>query len=365
LRKLATTALAAAALVGSVADARADKSRSEAKADAKVVGDGYCDHVKGVAAADSALMFSPELFASYGKQPTVTDDATAQGDDVRFIAGVSVRLSGIYEGMLTRKRAKADCRRHEALGLVEGGTTYAALQARAAVLDAAMDEATKLLTEADADLDARRATAQEVLATRLRVDALRELAAETRRQLDELPPPGDPASMAGAADAYYAADADVEEAEAGLRRARAWDVSLKFGIDDRATDDGGSPYFALIQVNFNPGWLFQGSANSRAAAGRRRLVRQERQSDEQAAMTRLRALLEIETRRMEETGVLARELEQQLEQLKRIGGENSRRLRDTIWFEVVQAKAEHAYFEAHVQSLRQILGEDAEGIEVE
>ncbi len=352
-------AFAAAALAGAAADARAQAaSKSDAKADAKVTGDGYCDHVLGVASAESALMFSPELFLSYGKQPTITDDVTAQTEDTRFIAGVSYSLSGIYEGVLTRKRAKADCRRHEALGLVEGGTTYRALEARAAVLDAAMAEADKLLKAADRDLDARRATAQEVTATRLRVDALRELAAATRRELDELPPPGDEAGMRGAALAYYQADAAVERAEGGLRRAKAWDVSVRLGIDDRE-DTAGSPYFALVQVSFNPGWLLQGSGNKRAAAGRRRMVRQERAADEQAAMTRLRSLLEIETKRAEETRVLADELEGQLQALERIGGENSRRLRDTVWFEAVRARAEAAYFAAHVASLRQILGEDA------
>ncbi len=140
---------------------------------------------------------------------------------------------------------------------------------------------------------------------------------------------------------------------------------MRLGVDDRDTGTDGSPVFALVQVTFNPGWLLQGSGNARAAAGRRRMVRQERQADEQAAVTRLRSLLAIESRRAEETGVLAADLAAQHEQMKRIGGENGRRLRDTIWFEWVQARAEHAYFEAHVASLRLILGGDAEGIEVE
>src|SRR5690349_14161421 len=77
--------------------------------------DAYCDHVQGVADAQSALLFSPELFTSFGyvDQPETVMVPDSTANDLRITAGLRWKLSGIYEGILTRKRAKADCRRHE------------------------------------------------------------------------------------------------------------------------------------------------------------------------------------------------------------------------------------------------------------
>lgn len=319
--------------------------------------DAYCDYVESVAAADAATLLAPELFAAVGyvDQPATVDVPDETSDDVRVTAGVRVGLSRMYQGLVTRKRARADCRRNTALGQVQGETTYRALEARARVLEDALDQAEKILAEADADLDARRQTAQEVFATRLRVDQLREQAAETRRALDELPAPAEGSSMAGALAAYYAADGDVEDADASLRRARAWDLSLRFGYDKFLDDADESPYFAVVQLNVNLGLVFQGRSNARAAEARRRLVREEAGGQLRATTARLQALLEIEKKREAETAVLVEDLEKQLAALKRLGGD-ARRLRETVWFEWVKARAEHEYFAAHVASLTAILG---------
>lgn len=319
--------------------------------------DAYCDYVENVAAAESATLFAPELFASFGyvDQAGTIDIPDSTSDDLRVTAGLRVGLSRMYQGLLTRKRATADCRRNTALGQVQGETTYRALEARARVLEDALDQAEKILAEADADLDARRATAQEVFATRLRVDQLREQAAATRRALDELPKPAEGRSMAGALAAYYDADADVESADASLRRARAWDLSVRFGYDKFLEADDESPYFAVLQLNVNLGVVFQGKANREAAAARRRLVREEAGGQVKSTTTRLQALLAIEKQREAETAVLVEDLEQQLKALRRLGGD-ARRLRDTVWFEWVKARAEHEYFAAHVASLSAILG---------
>ncbi len=320
----------------------------------------YCEHVQGVADAQSATLFAPEVFTSVGyvDQPETVMVPDSASNDVRITAGLRYRLSGIYEGMITKKRAKADCRRHEALDQVQGDTTFRALEARAKVLDDAMARAEKMLAGANADLDKRRATAQEVTATRLRVDELRELAAETQRQLDALPKPSGK-SMARALDAYYDADADVEQQDAALRRARAIDVSVRFGFDKFAGGDDESPYFAVVTVGVNLGVFFQGKANKRAARGQARLIREEAGAELASTETRLRALLEIEEKREQETAILADDLEQQLDALEELGGNEAKRYRQTVWFDWVKASAEHAYFAAHAASLRDILGQEA------
>lgn len=322
--------------------------------------DAYCEHVQGVADAQSATLFAPDLFASFGyvDQPETVMVPDSTANDVRITAGLRYRLSGIYEGIVTKKRAKADCKRHEALEQVQGDTTYRALEARAAVLDEAMAKADKMLSAANADLDKRRATTQEVTATRLRVDELRELAADTRRQLDALPAPASK-SNARAMEAYYTADAEVERQEAALRRAKAIEVSFRFGFDKFAGGDDDSPYFAVVTVGVNLGVLFQGSGNKRAARGQARRIREEVGAEMASTDTRMRSLLEIESKREEETGILAADLKQQLDALDDLGGSEAKRYRQTVWFDWVKASAEHAYHAAHAASLREILGEES------
>ncbi|HUH04786.1 MAG TPA: hypothetical protein VML75_22470 [Kofleriaceae bacterium] len=338
--------LSAALLAGATVEARAQS-------------DGYCDYVQGVASSESALMLAPELFTSFGYLDQLSGVTTPGGtsDDLRFTLGVGYRLSGLYQSQLVRKRAGAECRRHRALSAINGGTNHRALAAKAAVLDEAMSQAERMLSRASEDLARRRTTRQELISTRLRVEGLRGLTAATRRQLEATPDPGDDRSMTRALAGYYSADGEVERQEASLRRARAWDLSVRVGYDKFLDNDDSSPYFAVVSASFNLGWFLQGSSNRRAATGRRAIVRDARGiSGVDATATRLRSLLAIDRRRAEETSLLVGDLEQQLQALKSLDGEGSRRLAETVWFEWVEARAEHAYLTAHVASLEQIVG---------
>ncbi|MGN6107278.1 MAG: hypothetical protein ACTHU0_19375 [Kofleriaceae bacterium] len=318
--------------------------------------DGYCDHVEGAAAAESALLFAPQIYGELGRieQATGTVQPGLEPAQLRLIAGVRYRISGIYEGVALRGRAKAECARHTALVEIRSETLYRALEARANVLDEALRDADRLLVQVAADLDARRTTTQEATATRLRVDELRRLSAETHQALGGLPrPSGAPARLA----AFQRADAEVERRSAQLRRARAFDVSLRAGFDqflDRTPGDTSSPLFAAVSVGVNVGVLFQGGGNARAAAGRRSYLRAG--GDPDAAADRLHALAETAARRAEETAALEADLQRQLDALGKVGGEDSRRYRQVVWFDLVKVRAEHAYHQAQVAALRQVLG---------
>ncbi len=321
--------------------------------------DGYCAHVEGAAAAESALLLAPAVFGSFGyaDQPLVAAAPGSTASDLRLTVGVRYALIGAYEGVLTRGRARADCRRHQALSQVTASTTYRALTARAGVLDAALAEATRLLDEADADLASRRASAPDVVATRLRVDELRGLAAATRRELSAMPPPPSGA-MTGALASYHAADAELERHEGRLRRTKAFDLSVRAGYDKFLDGDDESPYFAVVSFGVNLGALLQGSGNARSAAGRRRMA-QGGGGALELTLSRVREVLAIQRERADQTGVIVGDLDRQLAALRTMGGESGRRLRQTLWFEWVKANAEHAYLVAHVASLREILGEEA------
>jgi len=349
-RSLTAIALLAAAALAAPSSARA-QAQAESQSD-----DGYCDYVQGVAAAESALSFAPEVFAQYGRvdQAESSSAPTADPGSLRFIAGLRYRLTGIYEGVALRGRAAADCRRHRAFEAVRGEPLRRALEARAKVLGDALPEAEKLLAQAAADLDARRLTAQEATATRVRVEELRRLAMETRETLRALPAPSG-GDAAGAVAAFRRADDDVERRDAQLRRARAVDLSVRFGVDrylDGATSDS-SPIFAVASLGVNLGLLFQGSGNSRAAAGRRRLASAGRDAVSAEATT---ALVEATEQRVQDSAALEADLARQMEALGRVGGDDSKRYRLVVWFELVKARAEHAYHEARLAALKQVQG---------
>lgn len=322
--------------------------------------DGYCDFVQGVAQAQAAVMFAPTVFSQFGliEQAPGAANPDVQNGGLRLIAGVRVSLDGIYKGLATRDRARADCRRHKALEQVKGETAYQALDARAKILDGALAETDKILAQTKDDLDARRTTAQEATATRLRVEELRQLSDQTHRDMRLLPEPT--GTLGGAIGAFERADAEVESYEGKLRRADAFDVSIRVGVDEFLdnSQDNPSPYFAVVAVGVNLGVLFQGSANERAAAGRKRLLKSGRDPlAADATAERLRAMIEVESKREKETAALEADLQRQLDAIARIGGEDSKRYRQTVWFEWIKIRAEHAYLQAHIRALNEVLAQ--------
>jgi len=325
-----------------------------------ISGDGYCDYVEGVAAAQSALKVAPQVFSEFGyiEQSIASTNPDLQGNGLRLVAGLKYQLTGLYEGPVIEHHAKADCRRHQALEQVRGETLYRALDARRKVLDAALVEADKLLAAVTADLEARRTTAQEATATRLRVEELRQLSTDAHNQISALPRPAAGSDLSGALTAFQKADDQVEVYEAKQRWIQAFDVSLRAGLDeflDRSTNT--SPYFAVITVGINLGALFQGGANDRAAAGRRRLLRAGHDPlAVDATVDRLKAVALAESLRREQTATLEADLKRQLDALAKVGGDESKRYRQTVWFDWIKVSAEHAYLDAHLAALRQVLG---------
>jgi hypothetical protein len=349
--RLAISLAAAAALAASARLAAADD---------QLPGDGYCDYVEGVAEAQRALKVAPQVFTEVGyiEQSVASTNPDVQGSGLRLLAGLKYQLTGLYEGSVTKDRAKADCRRHQALAQVRGETQYRALDARVKVLDAALAETDKLLATVAADLEARRTTAQDATATRLRVEELRQLSIDAHNQMSALPKPTAGSDLSGALAVFQQADDQVEVFEGKQRWIQAFDVNVRAGLDaflDRSPNP--TPYFAVLTIGINLGSVFQGSANDRAAAGRRRLVRSGRDPlAVDATVARLQAVAEAEAVRLDQTATLEADLKRQLDALGKVGGDESKRYRQTVWFDWIKVAAEHAYLGAHVAALKQVLG---------
>ena len=348
----ARSASAALAMVVALAGALA---AGEARAQPADGGDGYCDYVLGVAHAESARRFSPDVFGTFGfveQSPSSVNPSVQSDGSLRFIGGLRFSLSNVYEGLALRERAKADCKRHEAVDQVRSETMHQALEARLKVYEEALPEADKVLAQVRADMSDRRTTAQEATATRLRVEELRRLATDARTQLRNLPARS--GKLEGALTAFQQADDEVERQDAKLRRAAALDISVRFGVDSFLNrTDTTSPYFALVYASVNLGVLWQSSGNDRAAAGRKKLNRAGR---DPISVEATDVLVEQVTRRSEETATLEADLEKQLEVLTRVGGDESRRYRQIVWFDLVKIRADRAYHEAYLAALRQARG---------
>lgn len=321
--------------------------------------DGYCDYVRGVSSATSAVLLSPTLIGMFGYvDQSIASATTNPNNTLRAIAGVKYSLSQAYAGMVTRDHAESDCKRHTALENVRGETTARALAARIKVLDEALGQAEAILKETNADYEARRTTAQEATALRLRVEELRGLSADAHSQLSALPAPSDQ-PLGAAMVAYHESDAAMEAQEAKLRRAAAFDIVLRGGVDEYLDANVTNPtqFFGLVELDVNLGILFQSSGNSQAAAGRKRLV--ETGHDPlgvDATIERVRTMIEVEGRRQTENAALVSELQRQIDSLSRIPGDDAKKYRQTVWFDFVKAKADQAYLTAHLAALKEVAG---------
>lgn len=359
------TSLAALAALVPAAAAAQPAAPAAPVAPAAPADDGYCDYIEGTAAATAAPLFTPELYGMFGyiEQPAFAVTPLGDTSNLRAIGGLRYSLTNIFAGRAIKARARADCRRHDALLAllsVRGATAARALAAQIRVYDDAQAEAERLLAAINADLEARRATIPEATATRLRVEELRALAARARSELAALPQ-ADPRPLGTLLTAFREADADLEASEGRLRTISAYDVSVRAGVE-RYIDgvDAETEYIAVLQLNINLGALFIGGHNARAARGRNRYARSAPEAlGTNATVQQLRATLDAETKRAAEVAALVTDLGKQIDALAKLGGEQNQRFRETIWFDWIQAKAELAYLQTHVETLREVLAADA------
>ena len=94
----------------------------------------------------------------------------------------------------------------------------------------------------------------------------------------------------------------------------------------------------------------------RARDVEQRVVRAGHDVSGDASVAQLQAVIDVESKRAAETATLVEDLEHQVDQLATLGGEDARRYRQTVWFDLVKARAEHAYLTMHLHSLHQVLG---------
>jgi len=343
---------------------------------------GACKFLRGVADAEADVLVAPELFGRFGGVNLVeaaADGTTFGAEKQRLMLGVNYSLGHLYQGITVRKRGDAECRRETARAGLEAalyaGTDYAkgpALAAREEILKAAIPEAETVLGELRDEVRRQSATAEELEATRLRLDSLRALLTQTmlERRLDRRlrrrwrQPSVQPA-LGQLLQEFRAADDEVEQIAGRLRSSTAWDLSLR-GAYDRVFDTRETtspPLFGMVMVSYNLGGLFQPAANARAREGRREREAEDLSGvDRRAAelLRQLKAMRSAEETRLRDVSVLTADLEQQLEQVRKLQTARVRRFGELLWFELTRLRAEQSFLKVHVKDLATVLGESGQ-----
>jgi hypothetical protein len=343
-----------AVLAGAAGGARAD---GDDKPDKKPL-DGYCQWAENVAQSSADFFYAPNLVGTvaYIKEPTLQANTVQSG--LRGTLLVQWNIIGLLQGNATKNHGEYDCKRHQALDRIAGETVYGALRAKIKVYDSAMDAADKILQKTVDDVHSHRTTAQEMVATRLRVNELHDLESDTRKLMDALPRASKDEQLGGALAQYYKYDDLMEKEEGRLRKLQGINVSIGAGPDVYFYENDAVPFTALFQVTLNTGIFFQGAANDRAAEGRRHMVREQHQVQlVDTTVAHIQDELKTDKQRAEETEALEQDLANQIATIEKIGGDDNLRYRDTVWFDYIKVKAEHAYYATHVSSLQEVLGE--------
>jgi hypothetical protein len=346
--------------------AAATPSRAETDADA------YCTFASKVATSQSALLYSPQLYLSYGYingDEGVPGSVSAAASGARLTAGIRYSISESYQGAMTSAHARADCRRYRALSQLNSFLEFSrelesrgALAAKTEVLEAAQPQALEILRVAHAVATDGRATIEQLNATELRVDALRASLAETRQALAVAAqrPRSPTQSIASLQRARESAERAVERIEGRQRRAQGWDLVLRAGYDRLFGIRDHLPLFGTAMVSFNPGWFAQRGADNEALRARLTWSRLDPAGPDQRAQAVLRqyAAIEQEERgRLQESEVLVADLEARWKAVDGIDGPHAHAFRDYVWFDLVRLRAEVAYLKAHLTELETYRGE--------
>lgn len=336
----------------------------------------WCEFIRGMTDSETAVLLAPEVFASTGvvnagEASSGAGDAPLGAPKLRITAGLGYELAGVYRGMTLRRRAEAECRRHQVMQLLQAALESGpdagsgpALKARLEVLEAAFPEGERLVEAIRADIRDGRATLEELNAVQLRLDALRALAAETLRDQERLArlPPRPERPLSSLLQELRDAEDEIERLSGKVRRSTAWSITLRGGYDELVNVPQDVPLFGMITVSYKLGGLSQSAADERARSARLKALGEEVEGLPQRVarlIEQLRATRGAEETRLREVTVLVGDLEAQLQSLQSLETVKIRRFHDYVVLELARLRAEQAWLKAHLASLGSFLDREA------
>lgn len=371
---LASAGLSICAFALSVPVARAETDESPQPGVAP-----YCDYAWGATSSSVSQQLYPRLYLSggvlTGAESVNVTGSTGSGSGTlwRLQAGLSYGLADLAEGLALRDRARAECMlyRHQSelfafLARYEEPDSVAGALAKIHVLQEALPVAERILLEVRDLFLRHQATVEEVNATGLRVDTLRSelgssrahVAASARKHRVSAQP------VTELMRSYRATVEQVAQSESRVRMSRRFDLALRAGYDQLFGVRYGIPLAATLTFTINPGALLaQPPAEEQAQRGRIGWASfgLEGIHDRVAILvSRLRAVLEAQSRRTQETSVLLADLEARYKAVEGMQGDAVRPYRDYLWFDLIRLRAEDAYLRAQMDELGSLLPPDGD-----
>lgn len=353
---LRTTVLAAVASLCLLAASKEAAAQDRVTKDAS----NYCEWVKSSATSQAAPLLMPALFVSGGVVggPDAGDGASSLPPTGRVTAGASYSVSGLFRGMAIGDRADSECALYRSEVVIRSfvqayrdGDSKAALTAALGVYQAAEPKAQEMYERVSSAASAGRATAVELTEAAMRLDDLRSRSVRARTQLDALGKKSvpSPKELSTALAAQPGLEAEVERSLARVRKTSAWDLSVRGGYDRFFGVRDHVPLFVTATLTINTGLLFQFGADSRAVEARKAwaATQIEGPNDRAAQVATKLAALRAEARaRLEQTVTLSNDLELRHKTLESLGTDGARMAASTVWFALVHAKAERAFYAA-------------------
>jgi len=236
-----------------------------------------CDRVRAEAHSEAVVLYGASLQAEGAHVPEVTslaDPSAVPAHGLQARLSLSVSPSDMLRGRAIERVADAECARvtdSEALERVLAiGTRYGELEgarAELAYLEAHVGELDSLITEATARLESQRGTVIELTELASRRTSLRLRAADRREVVAMLEEnvQAPPANLDGAIASYRSSALEVDRRHAAVRDLAAWHVDVRGGVAGADQAD----WFAVVEVRYALGGLWQGGADRRALDARR------------------------------------------------------------------------------------------------
>ncbi len=332
----------------------------------------YCRYVDAVADSERALLLAPSIVSQDGILRATASQAVVVNQKLlephlRASVGLQYSIAKLRQGLLLRDQARAECERYRALSTLTAfaetnkeGVSRRALLAKVAVYEKSIPHALEILSAKRAAVEQSRATIDDVNATQLRIEMMRNAISDAKEQMARLPEasPDGSISLEELMQRHIRAEAQVESIEASLRGVQGWDISINGGYENIWHLRESVPVYGELLLSFNLGMLFKSGADERAVESRKAWTM--RQSDgayERVNQTlmKLRGLLETQEAGLKDATALRAEIEARLKRVVYMDADRAKRFTDDLWFELVRVVATQEYLSTQVEDLKTIL----------
>lgn len=332
----------------------------------------YCEYTENNANDERQTLMSPHLAASVGKVNFLSgNNSTAVTSTLRERIGAYYSLQETMRGMAIRTRSHADCERYKASATLQGflqlgeqGLALDAVSAKLAILERAVPTGQAILARTRAGVDAYKSTTAQMDAISIRLDRLRATVNQSRKEIaySPAPVPFPPiGSLRQAILKQQTQDAIYERSLSTIRRTSAWSLTVESGYEHLSNIPRYSPYYWTINLDTSLGLFSRHRAESNAVLAHEEFTMQDPTGPVQRAkllLHKLQSDLALEQDRLRENTVLLKEMEGRLDSLKLVSEVRALEYSDDVWFEFIDLKAEHEYLRVHIDSLRQVVGEE-------